>query len=65
MTDRDKVLRGLEICVRSNGNDCEQCPYLATVMKINGMPVSMCENLLLRDALALLQADEREEDDRK
>ena len=65
MTIRDKVLRGLEICSQLNANNCGQCPYLDVVMKIKDMPVSMCETLLLRDAMVLLQADEREEDDRK
>ena len=49
MTDREKVIKGLECC---GFDHCEpiDCPYY--VEKNN------CENMLMRDALALLKAQE-------
>lgn len=58
MTDRDKVIKGLECCADmqrgSTYKDCDTCPY-------NDNPVmGTCNNLfpLFRDALALLKADQ-------
>lgn len=51
MPDREKVIKCLEMCV-SNSLECSlQCPYAA--------PVSgFCYDDLMRDALALLKAQE-------
>ena len=58
MTDRDKVIKGLECCADwqrgSMYRFCEVCPY-------NDNPVmGTCDNLfpLFRDALALLRSDQ-------
>lgn len=58
MTDRDKVVKGLECCADlqrdSMYRDCEVCPY-------NDNPVmGTCNNIfpLFRDAFALLKADQ-------
>lgn len=46
MPDREKVIRGLELCA---GTDCIGCPYRG---------VSPCQNKLAADALALLKEQE-------
>lgn len=46
MSDREKVIRGLELCA---GTDCIGCPYRG---------VSPCQNKLAADALALLKEQE-------
>ena len=46
---RDEVIRGLECCMLSYKDGCEECPYLAK---------GMCEELLGENALALLKAQE-------
>ena len=58
MTDRDKVIKGLECCADWQHGTmrwvCEACPY-------NSNPVmGTCDNLfpLFRDARALLKADQ-------
>ena len=52
MTDREKVIKGLEICVnRVPGKyDCNECPY-----EIDG---NYCEINLAKDALELLKEQE-------
>jgi hypothetical protein len=51
MPDREKVIRGLEWCIKLDGNGCSlECPYLAGK--------SPCPNAMLRDALALLKEQE-------
>ena len=62
--DREKVIRGLEVCLDRTGapHNCKRCPYHRCVTS----GYVMCGQWeMLEDALALLQADEREEDDRK
>jgi len=51
MTDREKVIRGLEWCIKLDGNGCSlECPYFAGKKP--------CPNVMLRDALALLKEQE-------
>ncbi len=51
MVDREKVIRGLEWCIKLDGNGCSlECPYLAGKKP--------CPNVMLRDALALLKEQE-------
>ena len=51
MTEREKVIRGLEWCIKLDGNGCSlECPYLAGK--------SPCPNAMLRDALSLLKEQE-------
>lgn len=54
MTDsekREKVIQGLEWCIKLDGNGCSlECPYL--------VGKSPCPNAMLRDALALLKEQE-------
>lgn len=51
MAEREKVIRGLEWCIKLDGNGCSlECPYLAGK--------SPCPNAMLRDALALLKEQE-------
>ena len=59
MADREKVIKGLEICVnRVPGKyDCNECPY-----EIDG---NCCEINLSKDALELLKEQDEKEDDRK
>lgn len=50
MIDRDKVLKGLECCIKRDPDDkmrCGECPYEGA-----------CLNRLKADALALLKAQE-------
>ena len=52
MTDREKVIKGLECCVRYTFEACEECKYHNECKKGDYyLP-------LLRDALALLKAQE-------
>lgn len=55
MTDREKVIKGLECCMVGDGNDpdCEICPY-ATV----GDDTCQTMDELFSDALELLKAQE-------
>ena len=51
MIEREKVIRGLEWCIKLDGNGCSlECPYLAGKKP--------CPNVMLRDALALLKEQE-------
>lgn len=67
MVDREKVIKGLECCIekldtvvnRTHGFNCTACPYYQKCEAINslvGLP-------LARDALALLKAQEPQDDD--
>lgn len=55
MTDREKVIKGLEVCVdRVSGKyTCNECPY-----EIDG---NYCEINLAKDALALLKKQEHKD----
>ena len=62
--DLEKVIRGLEVCLDRTGDphNCKRCPYHCCVTR----GCVMCGQWeMLEDALALLRADEREEDDGK
>ena len=50
MNDREKVIKGLECCVMSSNADCKNCPY-------DGV-IDHCAGTLMRDAFALLKAQE-------
>ena len=52
MLDREKVIKGLECCSREDIGDCIDCPYES----ING---PHCDIEMMRDALALLKAQEQ------
>lgn len=52
MPDREKVVRGLEVCT-VNGTSCNGCPYYGLVETIG------CVNSIMEDALALLREQER------
>ena len=59
MTDREKVIKGLECCIK--GNTCSSdCPYF------NGVPMTdgECITALQADALALLKEQDIELCDR-
>ena len=49
MIDREKVIRGLECCMLSYKDGCDECPFVAK---------GMCEELLGERAIALLEAQE-------
>ena len=50
MTDREKVIKGLECCSKGDCADCDNCTY-------HGIQTDVpCESTLMRDALALLKA---------
>lgn len=54
MTDREKVIKGLECCIKRDPDDktrCGECPYEGA-----------CLNRLKSDALALLKAQEPSDD---
>lgn len=52
MTDREKVINGLECCSKGDCADCDNCTYY-------GMQTNVpCESTLMRDAIALLKAQE-------
>ena len=51
MPDREKVIRGLECCTETD--DCNSCPYFEK-------PEYCSEDVLMRDALALLKEQEQE-----
>ena len=58
MIDRDKVIKGLECCIKLNGGtmrrSCEACPYNDN--REEGACISIIP--LMEDALALLKADQ-------
>lgn len=49
MPDREKVLKGLECCEKTDGSDCKNCPYTDDCD---------CVEFMSRDALALLKKQE-------
>ena len=49
MPDIEKVIKGLECCMLSYKDGCDECPYVAK---------GMCQELLGEHALALLKAQE-------
>ena len=53
MTDREKVIKGLECCLANGHNNC---PYKSTDEGID--KVTSCTTYLMKDALALLKAQE-------
>ena len=63
MTEREKVIKGLECCI-SKDDRCDECPYMTgkeQIGEMNGEPeyVYGCDRLTLTtDALALLKAQE-------
>lgn len=63
MTEREKVIKGLECCI-SKDDRCDECPYMTgkeQIGEMNGEPeyVYGCDRLALTtDALALLKAQE-------
>jgi hypothetical protein len=57
MTDREKVIRGLEACNRRscNGSDCQNCPYYDDEDTAE-LPFGICNiQDMVGDALALLK----------
>ena len=46
MSDREKVIRGLECCKRKDGNECKVCPYTES---------EYCTEDMVTDALVLLK----------
>ena len=58
MSDREKVIKGLETCIKYIDRDCPiDCPYYETCTKYEGRVVFQP---VLRDALALLKEQEAE-----
>ena len=49
MTDREKVIRGLETCSHADEVGCDQCPYYST------QGVRGCQSTMQMDAFALLR----------
>ncbi len=53
MTDREKVIRGLEVCIEADftegKNPCAPCPYFFE---------GMCHHLIMKGALELLKEQE-------
>lgn len=55
---REQVIKGLECCVNVEMYDssgCEICPY-----RVTGMTAIICRELMYKDALALLKAQDTE-----
>jgi hypothetical protein len=52
MPDREKVIKGLECCSKGDSADCDNCNYHGAMTDVP------CESTLMRDALALLKAQE-------
>ena len=52
MTDREKVIKGLECC---DNDDCDNCPYFRSCVEND---FGTCRATLHRDALVLLKAQE-------
>lgn len=56
MPDREKVIKGLEVCIKYIDRDCPiDCPYHETCTKYEGR---VAFQPVLRDALALLKEQE-------
>ena len=60
MTDREKVIKGLECCAAMSGDECRKCPYRNECLNTD-LPYGMPH--LASDALAILK--EQEEEKRK
>lgn len=48
MTDREKVVKGLECCAHEEIGDCDNCPYNENTPH--------CDIAMMRDAIAMLKA---------
>lgn len=58
MTDREKVLKGLEHCIaRYIDGLCDDCPYMGELDKSYMIPMK-CKEIIMRDALAMLKEQE-------
>ena len=55
MTDREKVIKGLECCAEMSGDECRKCPYGDECL-VPDFPCGMSH--LAADALALLREQE-------
>lgn len=55
MTDREKVIKGLECCSAMSGDECQKCPY-GHECRDTDLPYGMPH--LAADALALLKEQE-------
>lgn len=53
MTNREKVIKGLELC-RKFTNSCEECPYESM------LPAEKCMFVMHNDAFALLKEQEEQ-----
>lgn len=53
MTDREKVIKGLECCIANGHNNC---PYKSTDKGID--KVTSCTTYLMKDAIAMLKEQE-------
>ena len=53
MTDREKVMKGLECCI-VGAMKCDECPYIA----VEGETVLACQGKLTEDAVSSLKAQE-------
>lgn len=53
MNDREKIIKGLECCLANGHNNC---PYKSTDEGID--KVTCCTTYLMKDAIALLKAQE-------
>ena len=49
MTDREKVIKGMEVCNIPGIGGCDDCPYLGK---------GLCQQLLAEDVIALLKLQE-------
>ena len=59
MTDRDKVIKGLENCSIQNDFGCQGCPYLESRKQYGH---EWCTTELAQDALALLKEYKRQDE---
>ena len=61
MTDREKVIKGLECCLDNDGcYTCDKCPYAATDEERKHVDWNCHEADLQKDALELLKEHETE-----
>lgn len=56
MTDREKVIKGLECCSMMSGDECRECPY-GHECRDTDLPYGMPH--LAADALALLKEQQK------
>lgn len=52
MADREKVIKGLECCKKTDGSDCKNCPYTDE---------NDCVEFMAMDALELLKKNEHKD----